>query len=70
MPRRIPRDLVSLDEAGSVLDVSKWTVRRMISRGELAGYKVGRAPNSPIRVSESEVRRMARQIPAASDHTL
>lgn len=61
MARRAPHDLIGLDEAGALLDVSRWTVRRMVSDGRLAGYRVGRS----IKVSATDARGMARPIPAA-----
>jgi excisionase family DNA binding protein len=64
MARRTPRDLIGLEEAGDLLGMSKYTVRRMISRGDLTGYRVGSSPNSPIKVSAAEVRGVPQKIPA------
>lgn len=53
----LPRDLIPLAEAAARLGVSKDTVRRMIKRGDLPGYRVGLRM---IRVSAADVRRAAR----------
>ncbi|MCS5478723.1 helix-turn-helix domain-containing protein [Corynebacterium sp. YIM 101645] len=47
--------------AADVLGVSDDTIRRMISRGELAGYRVGRS----LRVMEQDVLDYIRPIPTA-----
>jgi excisionase family DNA binding protein len=56
-----PTDLIGLTEAGRRLGVSRRTLRRMIDRGELPGYRVGRL----IKVSARDVDRTARRIPPA-----
>ncbi|GAA4016083.1 helix-turn-helix domain-containing protein [Streptomyces plumbiresistens] len=56
-----PHDLIGLTEAARLLGSSRWTVRRMINRGELPGYRVGRL----IKVSARDVDRAARRIPPA-----
>lgn len=56
-----PTDLIGLTEAGRRLGVSRRTLRRMIDRGELPGYRVGRL----VKVSAREVDRVARRIPPA-----
>lgn len=53
----LPRDLIPLAEAAARLGVSKDTVRRMIKRGDIPGYRVGLRM---IRVSAADVRRAAR----------
>jgi excisionase family DNA binding protein len=57
------RRYVSLTEAADYLSVSPRTVRRMISRGELRGYRVGNA--GLLRVDMGEVQSLVREIPAA-----
>jgi excisionase family DNA binding protein len=57
------RRLVSLSEAAEYLGVNVKTVRRSISRGELAGYKLG---SHLIRVDLTEVDGLLRTIPTAS----
>lgn len=47
-----PGDLISLAEASRILGVSWWTARRMVTRGDVTGYQVGRR----IKVSEAAVR--------------
>lgn len=37
-----PKQLITLDAAAEYLDVSACTVRRMIGRGELIAYRVGK----------------------------
>ena len=59
----VPTRLVSLKEAADVLGVTPITVRRMISRGDLRGFRVGSGPKAPIRVDLSEA---LRPIPAVS----
>lgn len=60
----MPDDLVSLTQAGSLISVTRWTIRRMITNGTLTGYTVGLMP----RVSASEVRSLVRMAsPAAVD---
>lgn len=51
--------------ASKTLGVSSDTIRRMISRGELTGYKVGRS----IRLNEADVYAVIHRIPAAADTT-
>lgn len=63
MTRRTPHDLIGLVEAGDLLGLSKWSIRRMISDGRLAGYRNG--PRGWIKVSAAEVRGVSRKIPAA-----
>lgn len=38
---RLARALAPLDQAAAEYHVSKWTLRRMIARGEIAGYRIG-----------------------------
>lgn len=57
-----PLELVSLNEAAEYLGVTPLTVRRMISRGDLRGYKLGSGPKAPIRV---DLTGALRPIPAA-----
>lgn len=56
-----PTDLISLTDAGRRLGISRRTLRRMIDRGELPGYRVGRL----VKVSARDVDRVARRIPPA-----
>lgn len=51
-----PADLIGLTEAAQMLGISRWTLRRMIDRGEVTGYRVGRL----VKVSARDVRRIAR----------
>jgi excisionase family DNA binding protein len=65
MARSVPRDLIPLTEAGTLVGLNRQTVRRMISRGHLAGYRVGVASNAPVLVSRAEVLSLVEPIPAA-----
>jgi excisionase family DNA binding protein len=56
------RRLASLATAAEHLGVCTRTVRRLISNGELTGYRIG--PRA-IRVDLNEVDELARPIPAA-----
>lgn len=56
-----PTDLIGTTEAGRRLGVGRWLIRKMIDRGELVGYRVGRL----IKVSARDVDRTARRIPPA-----
>lgn len=60
----VPQDLIGLSKAGSLVGFNAQTVRRMISRGELTGYRVGRASNAPVMVSTAEVLGLVQRIPA------
>lgn len=51
--------------AATTLGVSQDTVRRMISRGDLQGYKVGRS----LRVNEADVYAVIQPIPTVADTT-
>jgi excisionase family DNA binding protein len=54
------RRYITVDAAAEMLSVSPRTIRRMISRGELAGYRLG--PRL-LRVDEAEVQALLRRIP-------
>lgn len=47
---------ITIAEAADMLGVSRATVGRMIQRGELEGYKLTGAQNSPYRVYLQSVR--------------
>ncbi|MGW5475431.1 helix-turn-helix domain-containing protein [Streptomyces sp. NPDC004008] len=49
----MPSDLIGSHRAAEILHVTPITVRRMIERGELTGYRV---TSGRTKVSESEVR--------------
>ncbi len=57
------RRYVPIEDAAKYLSVSTSTVRRMISRGELQGYRVGKG--RLLRVDMGEVQSLAREIPSA-----
>ncbi|WP_367325349.1 helix-turn-helix domain-containing protein [Streptomyces sp. HUAS ZL42] len=48
-----PSDLIGPNDAATILSVSRITIRRMIERGELIGYRV---TSGLTKVSEAEVR--------------
>ena len=61
-PNKAIRRLESIPNAAEYVDVSTKTVRRMIARGDLTGYRVG--PRL-IRVDLNELDAMLRPIPTA-----
>lgn len=52
--------LVSINEAAEVLAVNHMTVRRMIWRGELPAYRIGKS--RAIRIKTSDIEKMLRPI--------
>ncbi len=58
---RAARHLVSIGQAAEYAGVSSKTIRRRISDGSLAGYRMG---NRLIRVDLNELDAMLRPIPA------
>ena len=46
------KQLLRVDEAASVLNVSRWTVYRWVEEGKLRGTKIGR---SSLRIFEESV---------------
>ena len=55
---------MSIAQAADRLGVAPRTIRRMISRGELTGYRVGNT--RLLRVDAAEVERSLTVVPAAS----
>jgi excisionase family DNA binding protein len=53
-------ELRSVDVAAAFLDVTPHTVRRMVYRGELTGYRVG----SRLKIDMNQVRAVFRPVPA------
>jgi excisionase family DNA binding protein len=49
--------LLTVDEAAHGLRLTPVSVRRRIKRGELRAVKLGKAPNAPLRIPESELAR-------------
>lgn len=59
------RRYASLEAAGTYLGTSQRTIRRIVARGDLVGYRL---PGSRlIRVDLNEVDAMLRRIPTAGD---
>lgn len=52
--------LVSINEAADTLAVNHMTVRRMIQRGELPAYRVGKS--RAIRIKTSDIEKMLRPV--------
>ena len=52
--------LVSINEAAEVLAVNHMTVRRMIQRGELPAYRIGKS--RAIRIKSSDIEKMLRPV--------
>lgn len=59
-----PVELGSITDAATILGVNPRTVRRLISRGDLAAYRVG--STSVIRVDLAQARALLRPIPTAT----
>jgi excisionase family DNA binding protein len=51
---RSSETLLTVKQAASRLQVSKWTVYRRVADGQLPAVKLGEAPRSPIRIIERE----------------
>lgn len=62
MPEAYPTR-ITIADAAQILGLSKDTVRRRISDGELTAYRLGRGPKAPIRLDLREVSAYARPIP-------
>lgn len=58
---RAPRRWADLDAAAAYFNCSTKTVRRMIARGEITGYRVG---SRMVRVDLNDLDALARPIPA------
>ena len=54
------RSLVSINEAADTLAVNHMTVRRMIQRGELPAYRIGKS--RAIRIKSSDIEKMLRPV--------
>ena len=52
--------LVSINEAADTLAVNHMTVRRMIQRGELPAYRIGKS--RAIRIKSSDIEKMLRPV--------
>lgn len=63
MPERTPGRLTTIKAAAARLEVTEITIRRMISRGELAAYRLG--PRS-VRLDADEVDRLLTPIPVGT----
>ena len=47
--------LLTVDEVAARLRVSKWSVYRLVRRGELPCLSLGASPRAPLRISEAEL---------------
>jgi excisionase family DNA binding protein len=61
--RRVPRRLGTINAVAERYDVSPKTVRKLISRGELAAYRLGSTRS--IRVDLDEADELLRPVPTA-----
>lgn len=60
------RRLVTIQHAADYLHCAPLTIRRMIARGQLSGFKIGPGPRAPIRVDMNEIDQgLLRPIPTA-----
>ena len=65
-PTAPERRLVSLQDAAAYLGISPLTVRRMISAGQLQGFRVGTGQRALVRVDMAQIDdELLRPIPAA-----
>lgn len=53
---------ITIADAAQILGLSKDTIRRRISAGELTAYRTGPGPCAPIRLNLAEVTGYARPI--------
>lgn len=53
---------ITIGDAARILGVSKDTIRRMISAGELTAYRIGSGSRAPIRLDVDDVEQLARPI--------
>jgi len=63
--RRIGRQLITIAEAAAYWRVNHKTIRRMIDRGDLPGYRI--AAGRRIRVDRADLDRLTRRIQSAGD---
>lgn len=67
---RLPK-YISLNEAAEILSISPKTVRRLIARGEIPAYTLGRRTLSgsgrPIRMKLEDVEAVLRRIPSTGN---
>lgn len=54
---------ISIGEAAEQLGVSKDTVRRLISRGDLDAYRIGTGERAPVRLDAHDVEACAHRVP-------
>lgn len=63
IPESVPRRYASVDDAGKYIGTHARTIRRMVSRGDLSGFRV---PGSRLlRVDLNELDAALRPIPTA-----
>lgn len=56
-------DYLTLEQVGARLQVSEWTVRRLIQTGQLTALRVGRT----VRIPVASVERLTEQVIAAQE---
>lgn len=56
------RQMVTIDQAADFLSCSPRTVRRMISRGEITGFRIG---SHMLRIDLAELEAQLRPVPTA-----
>ena len=54
---------ITISDAARILGVSKDTVRRLISSGQLRAYRIGHGARAPIRLELAAVEECARPLP-------
>ena len=64
-PSRAGASLLTVAQAAERLNVTPRTVRRMIARGQLTGYRLG---GRLIRIDEIEIEHCLVEIPSARSH--
>jgi excisionase family DNA binding protein len=50
-----PPKLLKVDQVAERLQVSPWSVYRLVARGDLPAVKLGTGPRAPIRVDADEL---------------
>jgi excisionase family DNA binding protein len=63
MPEALARKYATIEDEAERLAVNPRTIRRMIARGEITGYRLG---NKLVRVNPAEIDAVMRPIPTVN----
>jgi excisionase family DNA binding protein len=56
--KTLDRDWLTVEQAAEYLQVSAFTIRRMVKDQKIVGTKLGDGPNSKLRISSQSIRDM------------